>query len=333
MRAALVLLGLCLSTIMSFGVASGASAAAPKVVVSLKPIHSLVAGVMAGVGEPRLLVPGPASPHSYSLRPSDAAALSEADLIFWVGEGMESFLEKPLDSLAGGARIVELSTAEGVALLKNREGGAWEAHGHGEQEAHGAGEAESGHGDQGAADEEEAHHHGYYNLHIWLDPDNAGAIVKAAVAALSKVDPAHAADYAKNGGDLIGRLAALDWELRSDLAPVRETPFVVFHDAYQYFERHYDLNAVGSITVNPERAPGANRLSEIRDKIKGLRASCVFGEPQFASGVVRTVIEGTSAREGVLDPLGVAQAPGPDAYFALMRGLAGSLRKCLALAS
>ncbi len=323
MRTALVFLALCLSTIMGFGAASGATGAAPKVVVSLKPIHSLVAGVMAGVGEPRLLVPGPASPHSYSLRPSDAAALSEADLIFWVGDGMESFLEKPLDSLAGGARIVALSTIEGVALLKNREGGAWEAHAHGDHEERAAGDA----------DEEQAPHLGYDNLHIWLDPDNAGAIVRAAVAALSEVDPAHAADYAKNGGELIGRLAALDRELRSDLAPVRETPFVVFHDAYQYFERHYDLNAVGSITVSPERAPGAGRLSEIRAKIQSLRASCVFSEPQFASGVVHTVIEGSSAREGVLDPLGVDQAPGPDAYFALMRGLAGSLRKCLALAS
>ena len=318
---------------VGIGVSGGPVGAAPKVVVTLKPLHSLVANVMAGVGEPKLLIPGSASPHAYSLRPSDAKALSEADLIFWVGEGMETFLEKPLETLAGGARVVELSAVEGVALLKARAGGTWEAHAEGEQEEQHAGEKGTAPGDQGATDEEPPDHLRGDNLHIWLDPDNAIAIARAAVAALGEVDPDHQADYIMNGDDLIGRLKALDRELRSDLAPVKETPFVVFHDAYQYFERHYDLNAVGAITVSPERAPGASRLSEIREKIKGLKASCVFSEPQFAPSVVRTVIEGTSARQGVLDPLGVDHAAGPDAYFSLMRGLADSLKKCLAVAS
>jgi zinc transport system substrate-binding protein len=324
--------GLCLVTglVTAIGCASGARAAgdAPEVVVSLKPVHSLVAGVMADVGVPKLLIPGSASPHSYSLRPSDAWALSEADLVFWIGDGMETFLKKPLNSLADRAEVVELSTAEDVTLLKTRASGAWEARG--EQDSD---EDETGQTIDGEDGEEHDSRRGAVNLHIWLDPDNAVAIVEAAVTALSDVDPGHAADYAKNGAALVGRLQALDRELRSDLAPVRETPFVVFHDAYQYFEKHYDLNAVGSITLSPDRTPGANRLSEIRAKIGSLKASCVFGEPQFAPSVVRTVIEGTSARQGVLDPLGVDHAPGPEAYFALMRDLAGSLRKCLALAS
>jgi zinc transport system substrate-binding protein len=251
-------------------------------------------------------------------------------LVFWVGDSLETFLEKPLESLAGDAEVVTLSQVAGVTLLRSRAGGTWEAH-----DEQGDGEADSGHGeeDHGAASEEHAHHRGAYNLHIWLDPDNAMAIVRAAVTALSDVDPDHAADYAGNGKALIGRLAALDRELRADLAPVAQAPFVVFHDAYAYFERHYDLNAVGSITVSPERTPGAQRLSEIRAKIRELGAACVFSEPQFAPRVVGTVIEGTSARQGVLDPLGVDQPAGPDAYFALMRELAGSLKKCLAVAS
>lgn len=317
--AAAVLLALSLATTVGLGRARAAGDGAPSVVVSLKPLHSLVAGVMGDVGAPRLLIPGSASPHAYSLRPSDARALSEADLVFWVGRDMETFLARPLASLAGGAAVVALSTVEGVRLLKNRAGGAWDG--------------EAGHGDEGEAADEHAYHHGEYNLHIWLDPDNAIAIVQAAVSALSHVDPDHAADYATNGEALIGRLTALDRELHSELAPVRQTPFVVFHDAYQYFEAHYGLNAVGSITVSPDRAPGASRVSEIRRKIKRLEAACVFSEPQFTPTIVRTLIEGTAARQGMLDPLGVELQAGPDAYFALMRGLGASLRKCLAPAS
>lgn len=337
----------CLILTFGVGAAQSLAIAEPRVVVSLKPVHSLVAGVMgdtAGSGEPRLLIPGAASPHAYSLRPSDAKALSEADLVFWIGPGLETFLERPLRSLAGGSRVVTLSEAPGVALLETRAGGAWGAHdeAHGEehdgQEDDGHASAEAGtapdkhdeHDDEG---DEPAHRHAEHNLHIWLDPDNAVAIVRAAVAALSEVDPDRAAAYANNGAALVDRLQALDRDLASDLAAVRDTPFVVFHDAYPYFERHYGLNAVGSIAVSPERTPGARRLSEIRAKLKGLEAACVFSEPQFTPRIVDTVIEGTSARHGVLDPLGTDLPAGPDAYFALMRGLAKSLRDCLALGS
>jgi zinc transport system substrate-binding protein len=307
---------------MGFGAAGGAAGASPKVVVSLKPIHSLVAGVMAGVGEPRLLVTGSASPHAYSLRPSDARALSAADLVVWVGEGLETFLERPLRALAAGAEVMELSSVPGVELLESRAGGTWETHDE-------AGTVEEEHGNEG---DDHDPRPGEHNLHIWLDPDNAIAIVKAAVSALSDLDPDHAADYAKNGDELIDRLMAMDREIRSGLAPVKDTPFVVFHDAYHYFEAHYGLNAVGSITVSPDRTPGALRVSEIREKIMELGASCVFSEPQFAPSVLNTVIEGTSARQGILDPLGAAHPAGPDAYFSLMRAMTGSLKSCLALA-
>ncbi len=322
MKTRWIFFALCFSVVMGFGAAGGAASAAPKVVVSIKPVHSLVAGVMAGMGEPRLLITGSASPHAYSLRPSDARALSEADLVVWVGEGLETFLGRPLRALAGGAEVVPLSSVPGVELLESRADGTWEKHDE-------AGTAQDEHGEE---DDEPVHRPGDTNPHIWLDPDNAIAIVKAAVSALSGLDPDHAADYARNGDELIGRLTALDRELQADLAPVKDTPFVVFHDAYHYFEAHYDLNAVGSITVSPDRAPGALRVSEIRAKIMELEASCVFSEPQFAPRVLTTVIEGTSARQGILDPLGADHPAGPDAYFSLMRALTGSLKKCLALA-
>ena len=366
---------LYLGTVLSLAAASGAAAEPPKVVASIKPVHSLVASVMQGVGEPELLVKGAASPHSYSLRPSEARALSQAKMVFWVGEGMESFLIEPLEALSGKAEVIELAGLPGIELLQAREGGAWEAHlhedgddhhGHGHDEHahgekdHGEHEAEGhadhdehghdehahdehGHDDHGHDDhghEEHGHkEHGHddhghaeqagKNLHLWLDAHNAEVIVQAAVRALSQADPGNAERYQANGTATLARLEALEAELKATLEPVRDTPYIVFHDAYHYFEEHYGLNAVGSISVSEGRAPGAKRLYEIRKKLVESGARCVFAEPQFEPALVDTVIEGTSARKGVLDPLGAELTAGPGAYDALLRGLAASLKKCL----
>jgi zinc transport system substrate-binding protein len=167
------------------------------------------------------------------------------------------------------------------------------------------------------------------DLHIWLDPHNAGAMVDAIAMALSAVDPAHAATYQANASKIHNQLAALDLDLRERLAPVQDRPFVVFHDAYHYFEDRYGLNAVGSLTVDPQRRPSAKRLREIRARLAELDAACVFAEPQFEPALVDTVIEGTGAKKGVLDPLGAALEAGPQQYFQLMTGLADSLVACL----
>lgn len=335
MRTCHRLLALCLAAVLGTSAAGAvadspadsAAEAAPKVVVSLKPIHSLVAGVMAEVGEPMLLVKGSASPHAYSLRPSDAQALSEAELVIWVGDAMESFLARPLRTLAGDAEVITLSALPEMTLLESRRGGAWAPHVEDESTS---GQPSAGHGGD---EHEHAHGPGGHNLHLWLDPDNAIATVQAAVAALSRIDPDHGTNYARNGNALIGRIAALDREMRAELAPVKDTPFVVFHDAYPYLEAHFGLNAVGAVTVSPERAPGVRRVSEIRGQIRALGAACVFAEPQFAPGVLATVVEGTGARQGVLDPLGAGHPAGPEAYFSLLRGLGESLAACLAPAS
>jgi zinc transport system substrate-binding protein len=285
-----------------------AIAAAPDVVVSIKPIHSLVAGVMAGVGEPQLIVSGGSSPHVYSLRPSDARKLDGAQLVFWVGPILEGFLEKPLTSLAGKAEIVELDYAPGVALLPARHGGDWEADD--DEHAHAASAAEQ-------------------DGHLWLDPENAKAIVRLAEAKIAALDPANAPRYASNAAALAQRLDALDARLRQRLAPVRGRPFVVFHDAYQYLERRYGLKAIGSITVSPEHPPGAQRIQAIHAKVAALGAACVFSEPQFEPRLVGTVIEGTHARTGVLDPEGASLHAGPELYFTLVDDLADALVTCL----
>jgi zinc transport system substrate-binding protein len=286
--------------------------AQPQIVASIKPVHSLVAAVMAGVGAPELIVHGAASPHTYALRPSDATRLGRARLVFWIGPAYEAFLAKPLATLADGARIVTLADAPGVIVLPARKGGAWEEdeHDHGHEHGHGAGET----GRDG---------------HLWLDPRNADAMVAAIAEALAAADPPHAAAYAANAAAARQRLAALDGELAATLGPVRGVAFVVFHDAYQYLERRYGLAAAGAVAVSPEQRPGARRVSELRTRIRQLGARCVFAEPQFEPALVKTLVAETGARTGTLDPLGADLPDGPSLYEAMMRRLAESLVRCL----
>jgi zinc transport system substrate-binding protein len=329
---------LFLSTALLAAGPLAARAEVPNVVVSIKPIHSLVAAIMQGVGEPDLIVEGAASPHTYSLKPSNAAALQDADVVFWVGHGLEAFLEKPLEALGGNATVIELDDAPGLEKLHFREGGPFEAHedeGEGEEghehaaDGHDHGkEAEEAHA-HGEEAGHEGHEHGEFDMHLWLSPDNARAIAAEAAKVLSEKDPANAEAYKANLASLNDRLAALDKEVAETVAPVKDKPFIVFHDAYQYFEHHYGVHAAGSITVSPETLPGAERLTQIRDKVKTLGATCVFAEPQFEPKLVNVVIEGTPAKSGTLDPEAATLEPGPDLYFTLMRSIATSLRDCL----
>jgi zinc transport system substrate-binding protein len=304
----------CLLFCCFFSPVLASDSPAPQVLVSIKPLHSLVAGVMQGVGQPLLLVKGGGSPHGYVLRPSEAQALAKAQLVVWVGHTLESFLEKPLATLAPQAQQLELAEILEDQLLPLREGGSWDVHAHGHEHADHAAEAEE-------------HHHGEHELnpHLWLSPLLAKQIVAQVATALSNIDPPHQATYRQNAEQLQLRLDELNRQLTNKLAPVKGIPYIVFHDAYQYFESDYGLNAVGSVTIDPERKPGAKRIQEIRDKIKSTHARCVFSEPQFEPRMVETIIEGTGAKRGTLDPLGADLPEGPDAYFLLLSHLADNL--------
>ena len=289
-------------------------ARATEVVVSLKPIHALVAGVMGEAGEPRLMVTGAASPHMYQMRPSDAEVLSAADLVVWVGAGLERFLDRPITVLGSGAEIVTLHEAAGMELLPNREGGIW----HGEDpEVH-----VDDYDDHG-------HDHDEFDLHVWLDPDNAGRIVDVVADALVRTDPGRAETYRANAEATRMRIAALESSLHERLAPVRQRAFIVFHDGYGYFEHAFGLNGKGAVAVDPARPPSARRLVELRGALAEHDVQCVFTEPQFEPDLVRTVIEGTGIRTAALDPLGVDVEPGPDAWFEIMRSLSDSVADCL----
>jgi zinc transport system substrate-binding protein len=292
-----------------------ALAEVPSVVATIKPLHALVAAVMGDLGTPALIVKGAASPHSYSLKPSDAQALQSANLVFWTGHGLELFLEDSIDTLAPKATIVELSKAPGIELLPPRETGTFEHHDHGEAE-----HAEAAH---------EPEHGEEQDLHFFLDPQNAKVMVATIADSLVAADPEHADTYRANAAKEAADLDALIAETAASLAPIKDRPFVVFHDAYQYFEKRFGLNVAGSVTLSPEIAPGADRINEIRSKLKTLDAACVFAEPVFDPRIVTVLTEGTTAKQGVLDPEGANLDEGPGLYRQLIENLASSLKSCL----
>ncbi|MCZ4290774.1 zinc ABC transporter substrate-binding protein [Hoeflea alexandrii] len=324
------------------------------VVASIKPVHSLVAAVMEGVGEPGLIIEGAGSPHNYALKPSQAQMLEKANLVFWIGHELEAFLEKPLETVGANARSVELIDAHDLVRLGFREGGAFEKHSHGDQDDHdeaaAAGHddhddhgnektAEAGH-DEDDHDHEktgeaghEGHDHGAFDAHVWLDPMNAKAMVHEIEEALIAADPDNAAKYEANAEAVSAKLDTLIAEVGAELEPVKDKGFIVFHDAYQYFEKRFGVTASGSITVSPEVMPGAERITEIRARVQELGAACVFAEPQFEPKLISTVIEGTQARSGVIDPLGAELENGPDLYFHVIRKMASSIKTCLSEAS
>ncbi|HEY0281636.1 MAG TPA: zinc ABC transporter substrate-binding protein [Rhizomicrobium sp.] len=279
------------------------AAAAPKVLATIKPVHSLTAAVMQGVGEPELLIGGALSEHSYALKPSDARKIERADAIFEIGPDLETYLTAPLAALGAGGRVVVLERAPGVRLLPARHGGLWED-----------------------ADE---HDHGPNDPHLWLDPRNAVAMTEAIAAKLIQLDPAHAAAYRANAAREIAALKALDRELAAKLAPVRDRPYLVFHDAYRYFEARYGLKPAGAVTVAPDRPVGPRRIKALRAVLLQGRVACIFREPQFPPKLIGALGEGTSVRIGVLDPLGADLKPGPALYPELLRALAQSLTECL----
>ena len=293
--------------------------AAPEVVASIKPVHALVAGVMGEAGMPRLIVDGAASPHTYQMRPSDAAALRNADLVVWVGRTMETFLARPIASLGTDAEVLTLQHATGMQLLPYREGGLWKAG------SNHAGQT----GDRHGRDHDGDRDHDRLDTHIWLNPANARRIVEAVAAALARIHPEGAAAYRRNADSMRTRITALESALRQRLNPVRLRAFVVFHDGYQYFERAFGLNGIGAVTLGPTRLPGVKRLASLRRALVERDVRCVFTEPQFEPRLVQTVIERTSVRTAVLDPLGADVAAGTDAWFAILRRIGDTVAECL----
>jgi zinc transport system substrate-binding protein len=265
---------------------------------------------MRGVGEPELLIPAAQSPHAFTLRPSDMRKLQQADLIFWVGDTFEIPLAQILETSGKQQHSVALLEQPGIRQLPARKGGFW-------GQAEHTGEISHAHGEYD------------YDPHIWLSIDNAKTIVDIARDRLIRIDPSHAAEYRANAKQMQERLDGLNETLHKELSVVRHAPYLVFHDAYHYFERQFDLKSMGSIVISPDRQPGARRIHEVQEKLRRLKARCIFSEPQFTPKLLDTLTQGTRVKTGTLDPIGAELPAGPDAYFLLMRHLADNLLSCL----
>lgn len=382
-----------------------AMADVPNVAVDIAPVHSLVARVMQGVGEPDLIVPPGESPHGFSMRPSSAAALQNADVVFWIGEDLTPQLEDAIDTLAENASVTALLDADGTTLLEFREGALFEAHDHDhgdhddhddhdhdkhddhdhaehddhdhdkhdedhadhddhDHDKHDEDHADHGdhdhekhdedhaehddhdkhddhdhaehddhdhdkHEDHAGHDDHEGHAHGDHDPHAWLSPQNASNWLNVIAAQLSAADPDNAGAYFANAAAAREEMVALSAEVNATLDPVRGGSFIVFHDAYQYFEVDFDFSASGAISIGDASDPSPARIAEIRDRIRDEGVDCVLAEPQFNAGLVETVLEGTEANTGVIDPLGAALEPGADLYPQLIRNMAKTLADCL----
>jgi len=271
---------------------------------------------MQGVSEPALLLNGNNSLHTYSLRPSAAVKLQNADLVFWGGENLEGFLAKPIHSLAAGARVVSFEDTPGLILRPFRTGKEWQKL-----------DPES-ENDQDHLKKQEIHRLPGNDPHIWLDPLNAQKITQNLVQILSEFDPENAQTYHSNGKKTILRLSDLNIQLETKMSSVSSKSYIVFHDAYQYFEKRYQLNPIASVTVSSGPSTSVGRLIDIRKKIKNKNVHCIFTEPQFSPKLVQTVISGTAVKKGILDPIGISISPGPEMYFTLLNNISHSIINC-----
>ncbi|MEP2731849.1 zinc ABC transporter substrate-binding protein [Tateyamaria sp.] len=354
MRNLVVIFGVC---------ANGAWAEVPRVSVDIAPVHSIVAAVMGELGQPDLIVPPGASPHGYSMRPSEARALDQADLVFWMGSGLSPWLEGSIESLAGDATALDLLARPETQVLEVRDGATFEAddhdHGHGgddhddhddhgddhdDHDDHGDdhddlddhgddhddhddhGDDHDDHDDHGDDHDDHDDHAEVVDPHAWLDPENARAWAAVIADELSVMDPDNAAEYARNAAAFSNSINELTDEVEAIVGPIRGRPFVVFHDAYHYFEHRFDVEAVGAISATDAAAPSAARVSELRDKVASLGAVCALTEPQFNPAILDALGE---VKLGEVDPLGATLEVGPDLYGQLLTNMAASISNCL----
>lgn len=294
--------------ILTFFSCCNAFASKPLIVASINPLHSIVTSIVGNTGNVSLLIESNTSPHNFALKPSHAKLLNNAEIFFYIDDQLESALKKTIKSLPKTVKVKKVSQFKNLKLLPVRENLNWEEDGHGHNHDH---------------------DHGSYDIHFWLDTQNAIEIAKGVTQELSKLYPENINTYKKNAKKLITKIKTKDNSIKLKLKEVKNKPYIVFHDAYQYFEKAYNLNAIGSILLNPEQPPSPKRIIKIRSKIKTLNAYCVFKEPQFKAQIVNTVIENTNAKVGTLDPLGTNILPGPDMYIALLDDLENNIRICL----
>lgn len=284
------------------------------VVASIKPVGFIASAIADGVTPVEVLLPDGASEHDYALRPSDVKRLQNEDLVVWVGPEMEAFMTKSAAALPEKKNL-EIVQIPGVKTMLLR------------------GDEDDDHDDHEAAehdhDAEHHHHHGEFNMHLWMSPEIAQKTAVAIHEKLLELMPQDKAKLDANLQHFEAELADTDKRIISQLAPVKDKGYFVFHDAYTYFEKHYGLSPTGHFTVNPEIQPGAQRLHQIRTQLVEKKAVCVFAEPQFRPAVIDAVARGTQVRKGTLDPLGTDISLGKDSYVKFLSQLSSQYETCL----
>jgi len=314
------------------------------VVTTIKPLHSLVSSVMKGVGEPSLIIEGTNNPHTFVFKPSHAEMIENADIVFWIGKDLEAFMEKPLDSLAKNAKTIAFMDLASIEKLKFREQNIFDDHddhGHDDHDDHGHKDDDhDDHDDHDGHDDEhdghddhddhaghhDGHNHGEFDAHIWLDPANAKEMVLEISHELSELDPSNKSKYEDNASKTIAALDTLIEEVDNSLS--KDISYIVFHDAYQYFETRFGVKSAGALTLNPDVLPGAKQIADIQDLINDKGIKCIFSEPQYNPKIIETLGNDMNISTGVMDPLGAYIEPGPTMYVELINEIANSIKEC-----
>ena len=321
-----------------------------KVVTTIKPLHSLISRIMETRGEPQLIIEGTNNPHTFVFKPSHAKMIEEADIVFWIGEDLEAFMEKPLNSLAKDTKKIAFMDSESIEKLKFREENIFDDHddhddhdGHDdEHEGHDDHDDHDGHKDDDHDDHDDhdghddehddhaghhdGHNHGEFDAHIWLDPENAKEMVRIIRDELIKIDPEGQRQYSVNTAGATLELDNLINNVEKELS--KDISYVVFHDAYQYFETRFGVKSAGALTLNPDVLPGAKQIADIQDLISDKGIKCIFSEPQYNPKIIETLGNDMNISTGVMDPLGAFIDPGPTMYVELINGIANSIKEC-----
>ena len=306
-----------------------------KVVTTIKPLHSLISRIMESRGEPQLIIEGTNNPHTFVFKPSHAEMLEEADIVFWIGEDLEAFMEKPLDSLAKNAKKIAFMESESIEKLKFREKNIFDDHDdhdghkdddHDDHDGH-KDDDHDGHEDEHEGhDDHDDHKHGEFDAHIWLDPENAKEMVKIIRDELIKIDPEGQRQYSVNTAGATLELDNLINNVEKELS--KDISYVVFHDAYQYFETRFGVTSAGALTLNPDVLPGAKQIADIQDLIRDKGIKCIFSEPQYNPKIIETLGNDMNISTGVMDPLGAFIEEGPSMYGELINGITNSIKEC-----
>ena len=308
-----------------------------KVVTTIKPLHSLISRIMETRGEPQLIIEGTNNPHTFVFKPSHAKMIEEADIVFWIGEDLEAFMEKPLNSLAKDTKKIGFMDSESIEKIEFREKNIFDDHDGHEEEHEGHEDEHEGHeddDDHGHKDDDHdddhkdahAHAHSEFDPHIWLDPENAKEMVKIIRDELIKIDPEGQRQYSVNTAgatlELDNLINSIEKELSKDIS------YIVFHDAYQYFENRFGVIPAGALTLNPDVLPGAKQIADIQDVINDKGIKCIFSEPQYNPKIIETLGNDMNVSTGVMDPLGAFIDAGPTMYVELINGIANSIKEC-----